>query len=190
MFRIRLSLLAVGLCMAGPLLAQRPQPSAWDRADSTTVRLPPSLFAILPKPIREALTDRGCRIPQSPGVPGLHNIAKGHLRNSHSVDWVALCSIDRVSRILVFWAGDTTRVDSFPPQADKAFLQGMGGSSIMFSHVIGIADPEDIRQEAAAFNGPLPPGTLHDGIEDAFAEKGSTILYWSAGRWIALDGAD
>ena len=154
------------------------------------MRLPPSSFPTLPVPVRVALTNRGCLIPQSPEVSRLHNVARGHLRGAHSIDWVALCSIAGRSRVLVFWGGDTTQVDSLSAAADGNFLQGMGGGSIAFSRVIGIVDARFIRQHAAWYGGALPPGAIHDGINDAFAGKGSTVYYWSAGRWLELAGAD
>jgi hypothetical protein len=30
----------------------------------------------------------------------------------------------------------------------------------------------------------------HDGIEDIFEEKASSILYWTGGKWLTLPGAD
>ena len=188
--RTRVAVLALGVAITSPLHAQRQKVSPWNHADSAIVRLAPSAFLTLPVSVRVALTSRGCLIPQSPEVPKLHNVDGGHLRGNSGIDWVALCSIAGRSRILVFWGGDTTQVDSLSASADRNFLQGMGGGSIAFSRIIGIVDARFIRQHAAWYGGALPPGAIHDGINDAFAGKGSTVYYWSAGRWLELAGAD
>lgn len=189
-FCVRPLVFILSVALATPVLAQQRGPNAWDRADSAIVRLAPSAFPQLPPPVRVALTSRGCRIPQSPEVPSPHNVVPGHFRSRHDLDWAALCSRAHVSCVLIFWAGDTTRVDSLSADADRAFLQGMGGDTIAFSRVIGIADSGYIRRHAAMYDGPLPPRPWHDGINDAFAGKGSTVWYWAAGRWLRLAGAD
>lgn len=183
-------ILPILLVCAGPIAAQRIDPEVWGRGDSATARLSPDAFPTLPAPIRHHLRDRGCLIPQSPEASGLHNVDSGHLRDPRQVDWIALCSIDRVSRILVYWAGDTLRVDSLPPSADRNYLQGMGEDVVVFSHVIGVVSARYIREHAERNDGPLPPSPIHDGIDNAFAGKGSTVLYWSGGRWLELAGAD
>ncbi|MGB7211371.1 MAG: hypothetical protein WBC97_01980 [Gemmatimonadales bacterium] len=45
-------------------------------------------------------------------------------------------------------------------------------------------------RHATDFDGPTPPRPLHDGIDDAFAGKGSVVLYWHRGVWVKLLGAD
>jgi hypothetical protein len=37
---------------------------------------------------------------------------------------------------------------------------------------------------------PKPPRIDHQGIDDAFIEKGSSVWYFRAGRWLKLNGAD
>jgi hypothetical protein len=59
-----------------------------------------------------------------------------------------------------------------------------------YSRVLAVASPRQIRQYAAASGAALPKVVDHDGVEDAFAEKGSTVWYLEGGRWLALAGAD
>ena len=172
------------------MAAQQVPQDKWDRADFATVRLSPDSIPDLPAPIRAHLRLHGCLIPQSPEVARIHNVGHGHFQSDSVVDWVALCSIARVSRILVYWGGDTSRVDSFPPAPDRDYLQGMGGDTIAFSHVINVVDARYIREHADAYGGPLPPSPIHDGIDDGFMEKASVVRYWSRGAWLSLAGAD
>ena len=184
------TLAAAFLTLAAPLSAQRIAPAAWAAADSLVVRLRPRAFAGLPAAVRKDLEHRGCLIPQSPEARGLHNVERGHLKDSVHVDWVVLCSINHVSRVLVYWSGETSAVDSLPATSDRSYLQGMGGSTIAFSHVISVVDSRYIREHAENCGGPLPTSPIHDGIDDAFAGKASTVRYWQAGAWIDLAGAD
>jgi hypothetical protein len=101
-----------------------------------------------------------------------------------------LCSRQDTSVVLVFWAGRAAGPEALHPQPDANFLQGIGGGAIGFSRVLGVASASRIRRYAKDHGG-LPPTRMdHDGLEDAFAEKASTIAYRDAGRWLDLAGAD
>ena len=73
---------------------------------------------------------------------------------------------------------------------DKDLLQVTGPRTIGFSRVIGIARPEHIRWFYQQFGGPKPPLLEHDGIEDMFAGKASTIRDWFGGKWLEPTGMD
>jgi hypothetical protein len=180
-----LCLLAL-LTLSHTLLAQAQSA----RADSAIVRLPPSAFRRLPAPVRRRLEQRGCTVPQvySDRHPG--NVVSGHFASRARTDWAILCSVNHISRIMVFWAGrDSVTELAAAPDAD--YLQGLGhGSAVGYSRAIGVAHPDQIRREAAAFGGGLPPVLDHDGLEDAFVEKASVIRYYYRGRWLELQGAD
>ena len=40
------------------------------------------------------------------------------------------------------------------------------------------------------YGDPAPPPIDHDGIEDRFLEKGSTVHYFDGGQWLSLTGSD
>jgi hypothetical protein len=44
--------------------------------------------------------------------------------------------------------------------------------------------------QAKEYGGPLPKRLNHDGIDDAFVEKGSQVLYYEDGVWLELAGSD
>jgi len=156
-----------------------------EAADRETVRLPPGDFPHLPKSVRDDLDARGCTIPQvycrncKP-----HNVISGHFKHPSQVDWTVLCSIDRQSTLLVYWGGSAESVSELSTTADKRWLQGMGGDIIGFSHGIYTVDAKYITDHAHWYGGELPPHLDHEGIDEAFVEKASSVHYWYEGEWL------
>ena len=174
---------------SGTPAQQRLTVEDWDRAEKAIVRLLPSAFPALPQPVREDAEQRGCTIPQSSYRREPHNVIEGEFTTPKQRDWAILCSRNGVSSIVVYRRGTTDDVEELAASEDRHFLQA-SRRSIYFSHVIGVAKPEFIHRMNKAFDGgPLPP-IDHDGIDDAFAEKASSIKYWHQGKWESLQGAD
>lgn len=168
-----------------------PPPADWDRADVETVRLAPEKIDALPLPIRQELARLGCTIPQVGGHDRPENFITGRFISSSQVDVAVLCSRNRSSSILVFDKGSTKLIAELSERPDKDFLQVIDGDGhIGFSRALGVAGPEAIRKYHANSGGPKLPSLHHDGIDDAFAEKGSRVWYWHEGRWLELPGAD
>ena len=173
----------------------------FERADEETVRLAPDAFENLPADVQEELAARGCTIPQTfyARFPEIFenveqsNVIRGRFTQADQTDIAVLCSRERVSSILVFRGGSAEEVDELASKADARYLQGIGNGEIGFSRALGVASPKYIRScfEALEHYGvPEPPPLDHDGIDDYFSEKASTIWYWYGGEWLALAGAD
>jgi len=183
----------VAIILSAPFLisASGEQLDKWEAADRETVRLSPSDFSNLPKSVGNDLDARGCTIPQvycrncQP-----HNVISGHFKHSGQVDWAVLCSIDRQSTLLVYWGGSSVSVLELSTTADKHWLQGIGGDDIGFSHGISTVDAKYITDHAHWYGGELPPYLHHEGINEAFVEKASSVHYWYEGEWLELRGAD
>src|SRR5262245_42988308 len=158
-------------------------PQDWDAADRATSRLKPAAFRQLPAPIRAELDERGCTIPQPYNARQPANVIRGRFFSATSSDWAILCSRGRVSAILVFRDGAATPAAELARDADSAYLQTISANAIGFSRRIGLASAEYIRRHHNPSDPPLPP-LDHQGIDDAFIEKGSTVHYWSQGRWL------
>ena len=184
-------LVAIILSVPFVISASGEELDKWEAADRETVRLPPSDFSNLPKSVRNDLDARGCTIPQvycrncQP-----HNVISGHFKHSGQVDWAVLCSIDRQSTLLVYWGGSSVSVLELSTTADKHWLQGIGGDDIGFSHGISTVDAKYITDHAHWYGGELPPYLHHEGINEAFVEKASSVHYWYEGEWLELRGAD
>lgn len=152
----------------------------------------------LPGPIARALEERECTIPQAwlydePGnrlyrTP--HNVVSGSFRRNGQTDWAILCSRRDSTGIMVFWGGDPGTVTEIQQSADEDWTQDVDGKgNLGYSRQLGVAHPARILDHNPSF-GSVPETSRHDGIEDSFIEKGSTIHYYEDGEWRELDGAD
>lgn len=171
-----------------------PTLSEFEIADEETVRLPPEAFDDLPPAVQEELTARGCAIPQAfHKDPGKSNVVRGHFTQSNQTDIAVLCSRERVSSILVFRGESVQEVAELAAVPDARYLQTTGDGEIGFSRAIGVASPEYIRrcyEALEAYGVPEPPPLDHEGIDDYFVEKASSIWYWYEDEWLRLAGAD
>ena len=167
---------------------QLPQ-ADWLRADLATVRLSPNAFPNLPVSIRTEMERRGCTVPQPFGSDRPRNVISGHFMQATRTDWAALCSRGKRSAILVFHGKAFSDVDELADTPDSDYLQTVPGGRIGFSRGLAVATPAVIRRAPEA-DDPKPRSIDHDGIDDAFEGKGSTIFYWTGGVWIRLQGAD
>ena len=163
----------------------------WVRANEATIRLSPAAFPSLTASIRRELERRGCSIPQSYDINTAHNIVRGRFTTSTQDDVAVLCSRKRVSTILVFRGGLSTNIAEFASEPDINYLQVIGpDGAIGFSRMLGIAGQKYILKNHESFGGPKPPPLDHQGIDDAFLDKASTVWYWHGRRWKQLNGVD
>jgi hypothetical protein len=106
------------------------------------------------------------------------------------MDWALLCSVNRVSTILVFWNGSEKNAAKVATMEDRIFLQGITPDRIGFSRAIAPVGKDFIMRHYRAYGGPKPPNIDHQGIDDTFIEKASTTHYFHQGKWLKLTGAD
>ena len=168
-----------------------PQEPDFTRADADTVRLAPAAFPDLPVPIRADLDRRGCMVPQTfRRRDTRQNVIRGRFLSPGPTDVAVLCSKSRRSAILVYRDGVAPAAVELADLPDATFLQVVDGAgNVGFSRLVTVATADHVREHAA--RGGRPPSAVdHDGVEDAFLEKGSSIWYWSGGKWSQLPGAD
>lgn len=156
--------------------------------DGPIVRLPPSAFRSVPAPVRRALEEAGCTIPQTYGDATPHNIISGSFVRRDRKDWAVLCSRRATSSILVMRA-DGSLIAELASRPDEEYMQGIGGDRYGFSRLLDVASPSIIRRYFSYRNKPSPP-LSHDGIDDIFDGKASTVHYYARGRWLRLPGSD
>ena len=184
----------LGLILITSILAFSIQANAqdkWQSADEATIRLKPAVFSQLPKSIILYLQKRGCTVPQIFGESKPHNVIRGQFAKAGQIDWAVLCSRNRHSAILVFWSGSTKSVAEIAGADDRDYLQTLSeGGAAGFSRAIEVVDKDYILEHYRAYGGKKPPQIRHQGINDAFVEKASSVHYFYRKRWLELHGAD
>jgi hypothetical protein len=161
-----------------------------EASDRQVVRLSPAAFPELPKNLMAELQRRGCTIPQVPMVDGRQNVIRGEFAKQGQTDWAVLCSVDRVSSVLIFWGASDVHPAEIEKVKDIDRLQGWGGDKIVYSRQITPVGEKYIVERYNAYGGEKPPPTDHQGIDDAFVGKASVVLYSYRGKWLHLSGAD
>lgn len=162
----------------------------FNRAGEEIVRLTPRTFQNLPAAVVQELERRKCTIPQVWAAQAPGNVVTGHFTAAGQVDLALLCSRERVSSILVFRKSSPAEVAELATAPDVDYLQVVAGGRIGYSRALGVADSQYIQTHYLRYGGPKPPPLDHEGIDDAFVEKGSHVWYWYEGQWLQLTGAD
>ena len=158
--------------------------------------LSPDSFPDLPKPVRDSLVSRRCQIPV-PGA-GRANIITGAFTAKGAMEWAVLCSVHDTSQILILNARNGVAVDSLNKSGDAGWIQGNGNHTWLFSRMINVVPtsrlnvvPADTTSEDVVNYGAFLPNPIdHDGIDEAFVEKGSTTFYFAHGHWISVASGD
>lgn len=155
------------------------------------VRLPVDAFPDAPDPVRRALREMGCRIPQTYAPGPRHNLISGRFLRADELHWAALCSRHESTGLLLL-ASDGTLVQQVTPfRSDAEHLHGIDiDGTPGFNWAIDAVGRDYILEHHARYGGPEPPPIDHDGIDSAVVEKASTVLYWHGGEWLELTGAD
>ncbi len=117
-------------------------------------------------------------------------VIKGSFIKPHEIDWAVLCSVNRTSTILIFRNASPTRVLEIAREPDINRLQVEGGEKIGYCREISSVGRDFIMRHYDAYGGVKPPPIDHQGIDDAFVEKASVVLYFYRGKWLPLTGAD
>lgn len=154
------------------------------------VRLSPAAIRGLPANVVKELQRRGCTIPQETYSRKSNNVIKGEFAKPGQMDWAVLCSVKGVSTILVFWNGSDKNPAAVAAMEDHIYIQAFRKDQSWYSRGIRPVGKDFIMRHYEAYGGPKPPPINHQGIDDAFIEKGSVVWYFYNGQWLKLSGAD
>lgn len=143
-------------------------------------QLPVSSFPQLPLPVAQQLDRMGCMIPQTYEAHEPENVIHGSFEKKGSDDWAALCSVNGVTTLYVFFQTDPAHPIPLRHQPDSQWLgrdwsQDYGSAWGIALHPARLIRPADSAD--------------HDGIEDAFLEKSTTLHYFLNGQWTVLDSS-
>jgi hypothetical protein len=152
----------------------------------------PGSIQQLPAEVRRDLIKRQCLIPKYKGATENEDAyTMSHFWSRTSLDFAIVCHTPslKTQNVLVYsrskgaWKGEIIFRGGFDPapNADKCEV------------TVGIATPKYIVDHAQAYAPEelktLPP-LDHNGVDVGLCEKASIILYFSNGKWLALQGAD
>jgi hypothetical protein len=150
--------------------------------------LPVSSFPELPSNVADALTTRGCLIPQTYEAKGPENVIHASLEGPDSNDWAVLCSVQGRVSLLVFFASASPANPAILAAAAKTDrLQAHGASGELgFNWGIDPARPSRIH-DAQAGMAHRPPAPDHDCLADTTVDHKTVYHLYRNGAWEKLD---
>ena len=151
--------------------------------------LPINAFPQLPAAVEDALTRRGCLIPQTYEAHQPENVVHASFERHGSSDWAVLCSVDgRVSLLVFFAGGGDPMVLASVLETDR--LQAHGANDVLgFNWGIDPASPEVIHE--AQFGMRPPPLRLdHDALADSVIDRRTIYRVFAKGAWTVVDTQD
>ncbi len=151
--------------------------------------LPVNAFPQLPPAIQDALTRRGCLIPQTYEAHQPENVVNASFERHGSSDWAVLCSVDGTVSLLVFFAnrGDPM-VLATAPETDR--LEAHGLSQVLgFNWGIDPASPDAVHLAQLGMSHP-PPRLDHDALADSVIDQMTIYRVYTKGVWAVADTRD
>lgn len=193
--RILLGLVLVA-CLAAQVHPQDSDANPLNRSGQVTVdgkatsylirHLPVNAFPELPAAIQDALTRRGCTIPQTYEAHEPENVVHASLERHGSSDWAVLCSADGMVTLFVFFAsgGDPT-ILATAPETDRLQAHGPSGG-LGFNWAIDPASPQTVREVQIGARHPLPR-LDHDALTDSVIDQETIYHLYLNGTWTVVD---
>jgi len=152
--------------------------------------LPVDSFPQLPAAAQDALTHRGCLIPQTYEAHQPENVVHASLERPGSSDWAVLCSVDGTVSLLVFFSSHPAdpMVLASAPETER--LQSNGASNVLgFNWGIDPASPQQVHEAQLGMRHP-PPRIDHDALADSFIDRRTIYHFYSKNAWTLLDTQD
>jgi hypothetical protein len=148
--------------------------------------LPVNAFPQLPPAIQDALTRRGCQIPQTYEAHQPENVVNASFERHGSSDWAVLCSAGGKVSLLVFFAsGGGPMVLVTAAETDR--LQAHGTSQVLgFNWAIDPASPETVHEAQLGMS--RPPARLdHDALADSAIDQKTIYRAYLKGAWTIVE---
>lgn len=193
LFALRLTALACGICGLACAHAQTAEQTETGQTETKqgtrdyVIRLLPlASFPNLPATVAAQLGAMHCMIPQTFEAHHPENIIHGAFERRGSIDWAVLCAHDGSTDLLVFFQNAAQKPFTLATHLNTERM-GSETPSNKLGSAWGIAaiPPEGMMHTPGVHqHGPFD----HDGIEDDFVERSSTIHYYRSGTWLAIEG--
>jgi hypothetical protein len=150
----------------------------------------PSAFPDLPKNIRADLERRHCKIPQLFQEKKKVNVIRGQFSKPGQMDWAVMCQAGKTISILIFWNGSEINPARFASSNVDATTEFADDGTTGNDWNISTVGKREIMASYKHFGGPKPPSIDHDGLENGFAGKASSISYFHGGKWLGWTSSD
>jgi len=151
--------------------------------------LPVNAFPQLPPAVQEALTRRGCLIPQTYEAHRPENVVSASLERRGSSDWAVLCSVGGTVSLLAFFSsGGEPMVLATASETDR--LQARGSTKMLgFNWAIDPASPETVQEAQIGMSHPTPR-LDHDALADSVIDRKTIYRVYTKGAWTVVDTRD
>lgn len=191
--------LVVAVCLVGRVHSQDPDANPFNRSGQVTIdgkatpylirHLPVNAFPQLPAAVSDALTQRGCTIPQTYEAHQPENVVNGSFEHHGSSDWAVLCSAEGTVTLLVFFAsGGDPIVLATALETDR--LQTHGPSGVLgFNWAIDPSSPQAVHEAQIGARHPLPR-LDHDALADSVIDQKTIYHVYLNGAWTTADTAN
>lgn len=144
--------------------------------------LPLASFPALPPAIAGQLQQKNCMVPQTYEARQPENVIHGAFEKKNSEDWAVLCSINGATTLYIFFQSQPGEPIVLRHQGDAEWLGAEVIGAYGSAWGISTMKPSQIRAARPGGIGAID----HDGIDDAYVERSSTIHYFRNGQWAAL----
>lgn len=187
------------VCLAVQARPQAADATSLNRSGEVTVNgypapylirhLPVNAFPDLPAAVQDALTRRGCTIPQTYEAHRPENVVHASLERAGSSDWAVLCAAGGKVSLLVFLAGGgEPAVLATAEETDR--LQAHGATNMLgFNWGIDPASPQTVHEAQMGMN-PVPPRLDHDALADSVIDQTTLYRVYAKGVWTVADTGD
>lgn len=150
-------------------------------------RLPVNSFPDLPDAIADALTQRGCMIPQTYQAYHPENVVHASLERAGSSDWAVLCSSNGSVQLLVFFARNQSKPVMLASAPELECVQRHDTSGVLgFDWGIDGASPQQVREAQSGMEH-RPPLLDHDALADTVINQHTIYHFFSRGAWGKVD---
>ncbi|HUP56073.1 MAG TPA: hypothetical protein VM598_01380 [Bdellovibrionota bacterium] len=119
----------------------------WAKAFEELPRLAPESLKDVPSGLVALLKKKGCRVPKA-----ARGVTKGHFQNGQDVDWAALCSRDKKSSVVVYFAKPAGCADELGSLDEKNEMERAAAGSYSLMIELG-ARNESHPYDALAVTG-------------------------------------
>jgi hypothetical protein len=157
----------------------------------------PQDFPDIPADVRAQLVQSGCLIPQDLETTVPHNVVSAELARKGQRDWVAYCSVDGKSHLVMMWGGaakcsgdpfgleDPVPDDAIYANADPAQLSRMPPHGSFWKLTVVPQAQVIARQRSGIPNKPLLDSASHNALQRS-SIAGANGVYCTNGKWREL----